>query len=177
MTSGLAPGLWSPAGNLAVVTADRLPPGDEEFRAAIDLIEGWLHETIEPVDAVAAVERDTTAGQRWFVRLNGVEKDVYSVWLWLHQRRLHMEAYILPSPEEQRERVFEYLLRRNRRSGNVRLCLGDEDAVFVCGEMAIDAISDDALDELFGAVVETVEAVFRPAIRMGFASRFTTSTD
>ncbi len=78
------------------------------------VIDAWADEQAgNPV--VAAVERSTPGEHRWFIRVTGDEKSVFSVWFWLEQRTLHVETYVMPAPEEQRDRVFEYALRRNAR--------------------------------------------------------------
>ena len=83
---------------------------------------------------VAAVERDAEPGERrWFVRLRGEEKDVFTVWFHLRQRTLHFETYVMPAPEENAEQFYEHLLRRNLKLNGMAFAIGDEDAVFLVG--------------------------------------------
>ena len=49
--------------------------------------------------------------------------------------------------------------------------IGVEDAVFLVGQLANEAISDDELDRILGSLYAWVEQFFRPALRIGFASR------
>ena len=151
-------------------TTEQLPPTDNERAQAERLIEAWLDQSVRPLDVVEAIEA-LPSESRWFVRLTSEEKGVFSVWFRLHQRRVHVEAYVIASPEEQRERVFEYLLRQNASMGRCRLCIAEEDAIFVRTAVDIDGLDEGLLDEVFGEVVEVTEHVFRPILRMGFASR------
>ena len=142
----------------------------EELQARID---GWLMGQLEGNPAVAAVERDTTTDEvRWFVRLHGEEKDVFSVWFHLRQRSLHVETYLMPAPEENHAQLYEHLLRRNARLEPFAFSIGDEDGIYLTARIANAAVTDDELDRLLGSAYEYTELCFRPAMRIGFASRF-----
>ena len=44
--------------------------------------------------------------RRWFVRLRGEQKDMFTIWFTLGQRTLHYETYVMPAPEENHARVL-----------------------------------------------------------------------
>src|SRR5690606_21624486 len=71
---------------------------DDELAAVADAIDAWARRQAEELDVVDAVERDTTEGQRWFLRVRGEAKDVFTIWLELRQRTLRYETYVLPWP-------------------------------------------------------------------------------
>lgn len=122
---------------------------------------------------VAAVERLNEGGERrWFVRVSGEEKDVFTIWFALGQRTLRYETYVMPAPEENHEQFFEHLLRRNRRLYGAAFCIGEEDAVFLAGQIADESVNEDELDRILGSLYAWTEQFFRPALRIGFASRF-----
>ncbi len=141
--------------------------------ATAALVDAWLERTLSENPMLAAVERDPdhTGGRRWFVRLLGESRDTFAIWFTLRQRMLHFETWLLPPPEEDRERFFEHLLRRNRSLVGVSLCIGDEDAVYLVGAVPADTVDGHELDRLLGTVWEAVERCFQPALRIGFASR------
>ena len=123
---------------------------------------------------VAAVERDRESGERrWFVRVRGEEKDVFTIWFTLRQRTLHYETYVMPAPEENHAALYEHLLRRNLKLYGAAFAIGDEDAVFLWASCDDAAVDDDELDRILGSLYAYVEQCFRPAMRIGFASRFT----
>lgn len=143
-----------------------------ELAALASAIEEWLEVQREDNPVVAAVERDEDpATLRWFVRVNGEEKDVFSIWFELRQRTLHYETYVMPAPEEDHARFYEHLLRRNTRLMGAAFCIGDEDAVFLAGSIPNHAIDHDELDRILGSLYAWTEQFFRPALRIGFASR------
>jgi hypothetical protein len=50
--------------------------------------------------------------------------------------------------------------------------IGDEDAVFLVGQVPIALLDEATIDRLLGSMYLYVEQFFRPALRIGFASRF-----
>jgi len=150
-------------------------PTSTEGLAELDArIDAWLARQLEENPVVAAVERDTESGERrWFVRLRGEQKDVFTIWFHLRQRTLHYETYVMPAPEENAGALYEHLLRRNLKLYGAAFAIGEEDAVFLVGQLANEAVDDDELDRILGSLYQWVEQFFRPAMRIGFASRFT----
>jgi hypothetical protein len=150
-----------------------LPPATpEELDRHEQQIDEWLRRFAADIPIVAALDRGEPGERRWYVRLRGEEKDFITVWLQLGQRSLHAEAYMLPAPEENQGAVFEQLLRRNRSMHGVAFAIGVEDAIFAIGSIELDALSEGHVDRLIGSIYEYVERCFRPALRLGFASRF-----
>ena len=149
------------------------PSSDAELDALDARISAWLAEQLRDNPVVAAVERDRESGERrWFVRVRGEQKDVFTIWFTLRQRTLHYETYVMPAPEENHAALYEHLLRRNLKLYGASFAIGDEDAVFLVGQLANPAVDEDELDRLLGSLYQWVEQFFRPAMRIGYASRF-----
>ena len=149
------------------------PPATPEQLAALERhIDGWLAAEMEANPAIEAVERSEDDIVRWFIRLRGEEKDVWTAWWTLGQRTLGFETYLMPAPEENPAAVFEHLLRRNRKLTGLHLEIGEEDAVFLRGSLPVAAVTDAELDRILGSMWAAVELVFRPAMRLGYASKF-----
>jgi len=122
---------------------------------------------------VAAVVEDTeTDVERWFVRVNGEAKDVYSVWFELGQRTLAYETYVMPAPEENHAEFYEQLLVRNDSLRELAFTIGAEKAIFLKGRLDVRQIDHEALDRVLGTIYSAIELCFQPALRIGFASRF-----
>ena len=135
-------------------------------------VDAWLARQLQDNDAVAAVDRSEDDVRRWYVRLRGEEKATFAVWFTLGQRTLHYETYFLPAPEENRAEFYEQLLRRNARLYGAAFNIGDEDAVFLAGQLANADLDEVELDRVLGSLYAYVEQCFRPALRLGFASKF-----
>lgn len=156
------------------MSLELLPPSTpEELDRLEQQIDGWLRRFFEENEVMVALDRGEPGERRWYVRLQGIEKDFTTVWLRLGQRALHAEAYMLPAPEENRREVYERLLRRNRSIHGLAFAIGVEDAIFLVGDVPNDGISEGHVDRLIGSVWEYVERDFRPSLRLGFASRLT----
>lgn len=145
---------------------------EAELSELESVIESWLAEALDSNPVVAAVERDETGARRWFLRVHGEDKDVYSIWFTLGQRTLHAETYFMPAPEENAEACYAHLLRRNTGLYGLAFGIGAEDAVFLAGQLGNSTVDHDELDRLLGTFYATVEQCFQPALRIGFASRF-----
>lgn len=149
------------------------PATPEELDACEHLIEAWLARELAGNPAVEAVERDRGSGERrWFVRMTGEEKAVFSVWFLLRQRTLSVETYVMPAPIENEAAFYEHLLRRNLKLHGIAFAIGAEDAAFLVGQLPVPWITEEELDRLLGTVYAAVEQCFRPAMRLGFGSRF-----
>lgn len=149
------------------------PASPEELARHEHLIDTWLSVQSDENPTVASVEKYAEHGERrWIVRVAGEEKSTFAIWFHLRQRSLHVESYFMPAPEENQGELYEHLLRRNLKLRGLSFAVGAEDAVFLIGEIPVERITDDELDRLFGSVFTYVEQCFRPAMRIGFESRF-----
>ncbi len=104
--------------------------------------------------------------------MTGEEKEFTTVWLTLGQRTLRYETYVMPAPEENERDLYENLLRRNERLIGCHFSIGDEDAIFLRGELAARTVGKAEIDRILGTVYATVEQTFKALLRIGYASRF-----
>jgi hypothetical protein len=147
-------------------------PGTEEELGRVGaLIDAWADRELHANPAVNAVDRDPDI-RRWYIRMAGEEKQTFTLWLTLREYTLHYESYFMPGPEEDVQAVWEYLLRLNARLFAMRFALGAEDAVYLVGQLPVRAVDEEELDRILGAVYAYTEQYFRPAMRLGFGSRF-----
>ena len=146
-----------------------LSPSELAERSA--LIDGWLQHQLDDNPVVAAVERDPTGDRRWFIRVHGEQKDVFSIWFTLGQRTLHYETYVMPAPEENHAAFYEHLLRRNQKLYGAAFAIGVEDGIFLVGQFPAYALTALELDRILGTLYAGTEQFFRPALAIGYASR------
>ncbi|MFP3907632.1 MAG: YbjN domain-containing protein [Acidimicrobiales bacterium] len=155
-----------------LIPDDDQPPSPETLAAVAATIDSWAESERAENPVVAAVERGEPGEGRWYIRVLGEEKDTFAIWLTLRQRMLHYETYVMPAPEENQGALFEHLLVRNAKIVGAAFCIGIEDAVFLKGAIPVHTVDHPALDHILGLLYATVEQCFRPALRIGFASRF-----
>jgi hypothetical protein len=143
----------------------------EQLEALRQLIDRWATDAQETNPLLSAVDRDTEL-DRWYVRMRGEDKQVITVWLTLGERTLQFETYFMPAPEEQIGLCYEYLLRANQRLFAWRFAVGLEDAVYLMGQLPVDAIDGDELDRIIGSGYAYSEQYFRSAMSIGYASKY-----
>ncbi len=146
------------------------PASAAELDRVEALIDGWLGEQLAENPVVAAVERGEPDERRWYVRLHGEEKSTFTVWFTLRQRTLHYEVYFLPAPVDRPAEFYAHLLARNLRMYGAAFAIGDEEAVFLVGQLDVGAVTTDELDRVLGSLYAYVERAFPSALRLGFAS-------
>jgi len=147
------------------------PASKEQLDELGALIRSWAESSKEMNELVLAVDQ-LPMDRRWFIRLAGEEKQVTTIWFHLRERTLHFETQFMPSPEENREQLFEYLLRLNNKLFGVRFSIGDEEAVYLMGQLPWSAVDEDELDRIVGSAYAYTEQYFRPAMRIGYQSKF-----
>jgi hypothetical protein len=140
-------------------------------------LDAWFTREAAENPMIAALDRGEPGERRWYVRVHGVEKDSFTFWFTLRQRTLHAETYVMPAPEENEAAFYRHLLVRNLGLHGWAFAIGEESAVFLVGTLGVEALADDealddALDRIVGSGWEYVERAFKPALRLGFASRF-----
>ena len=122
--------------------------------------------------AIDHAEPDPAFRARWYVRMKGESKDFITVWVTLGQRTLRYETYVMPAPEENLDVFNENLLRRNDSLIGAHFSIGDEDAVFLRGDLPLSGLTEPELDRIIGSMYAYTEQAFRPLLYIGFASRF-----
>ena len=136
-------------------------------------IDQWLGQISRSNQTIKAIDRGDGDEIRWYVRMHGEEKEFTTVWLTLGQRTLRYETYVMPAPQENAEQLYESLLRRNEKLVGARFSIGEENAVFLRGEVFLSSITEIELDRIIGTLYATVEQCFRPLLRIGFSSQVT----
>jgi hypothetical protein len=144
----------------------------DELAALEARIDTWLAAELAGNPVVAAVDRGEPDEHRWYVRLSGEQKDTFTIWFTLGQRTLHYETYVMPAPIENQSALYEHLLRRNLKLNGAAFAVGEEDAVFLVGQIGAGSVDDGELDRILGSLYAWVEQFFRPAMRIGYASVF-----
>lgn len=106
----------------------------------------------------------------WVVLLHGEKKHAITVLLAVRERTLALESFFMRRPAENHAGVYGMLLRANMRTYGVRFALDDIDDIFIVARLPLEAVTEDELDRLLGAILTTADDMFMPAIEVGFAS-------
>lgn len=105
----------------------------------------------------------------WFTVLAGDHKRTIPTSLRLTDRDLVVESFFMAAPDENREQVYAYLLRRNLRTYTFRFALADNGDVLLVAVLPRAALSGEELDRTLGALLLTADESYDSALRTGFA--------
>ena len=149
----------------------RAPIGDSDGERRLDVvIAEWAH-LWESSGTLLGVEHQPWADDRglyhWLVRLRGEEKDVITLWLSLRQRTVHAETEVIPAPEEAREAVYRFAMKKNAELRELHLALGPEDGLYLMAQVPIGEVTLERLDELAGATLAYVDELFPTLMTIG----------
>lgn len=132
-------------------------------------IDEWLGRARTSHANILAVDRSEEDEFRWYVRMAGEEKDFTTIWFTLGQRTLRYETYVMPAPEQNAEKLYETVLRRNEKLVGAHFSIGLEDAIYLRGEIGLAALNEVELDRIIGTLYSTVEQLFWPLLEIGYA--------
>jgi hypothetical protein len=71
-------------------------------------------------------------------------------------------------PDENREKVWEYLLQRNARMYGVSFSVDASGDVYLTGRVSLNSLDADELDRLLGSVLRYADESFDHLLSIGF---------
>jgi hypothetical protein len=83
---------------------------------------------------------------------------------------LEIEAFVMRAPDENRERVYAWLLQHNTRTYAVSWAIDGAGDVYLSGRVPLGSVTADELDRIFGAVLDYADGSFNTLLEMGFGS-------
>ena len=84
---------------------------------------------------------------------------------------LAVHAFVCRRPDENHERVYEWLLQRNLRLYAVSFAVDRLGDIYLDGRLPLSVVEDDdELDRLLGTVLTTADESFNTILELGFAS-------
>lgn len=79
-------------------------------------------------------------------------------------------AFVIRNPDENHERVYHYLLRKNLRLPGAAYAIDQSGDVYVVARLPLSAVDDESLDALFGVVLDAADSHFNELLALGFLS-------
>jgi hypothetical protein len=83
---------------------------------------------------------------------------------------LQIEAFVMRAPEENRERVYAWLLQHNARMYALAWAIDGTGDVYLTGRVPLQSISTEEVDRILGSVLENADSSFNVLLEMGFGS-------
>ncbi|WP_144127832.1 YbjN domain-containing protein [Catellatospora sichuanensis] len=120
--------------------------------------------------ACAELPLDRTGPHSYVVTLPGTHKLKTNVNLIVGEHALRIEAFVVRQPDENREAVWAWLLRRNAKLYGVAFTVDAVGDVYLTGRLPLAAVTPQELDRLLGAVLAAADESFDTLLELGFSS-------
>ena len=125
---------------------------------------------IEQVLADRELEWDKTGDSAYVVTLPGTHKLKTACNLIVGEHALRIEAFVMRQPDERREELWAWLLRRNARMYGVSFSIDAVGDVYLTGRVSLRSLDEDELDRLLGAVLSYADESFDTMLEIGFGA-------
>lgn len=107
---------------------------------------------------------------RYFVTLPGTKKLQTNCWLIVGEHAFVVEAFVCRRPDEEHERFYRFLLRRNAKLYGVHYTVDALGDVYLTARLGLENITEAELDKILGQVLEAADGDFNTLLEIGFSS-------
>ena len=125
---------------------------------------------IEATLAEREIEWERTGDSSYVVTLPGTHKLKTVVNLIVGRHALRVEAFVMRQPDERREDLWAWLLRRNARMYGVSFSIDTVGDVYLTGRVSLKGLDEDELDRLLGSVLTYADESFDTMLEIGFGT-------
>jgi len=129
-----------------------------------------VNDLIERVCAERELEYEVAGDGHWVVTLPGTHKLKTTCNLIVGEHALRIEAFVMRQPDENREELWAWLLRRNARMYGVSFSIDGVGDVYLTGRVSLKSLDEDELDRLLGSVLTYADESFDSMLEIGFGS-------
>ncbi|HEX8631574.1 MAG TPA: YbjN domain-containing protein [Catenuloplanes sp.] len=125
---------------------------------------------IESVCAERELPCEATGEFAYAVTLPGTHKLKTVCNLIVGEHALRVEAFVMRQPDERREELWAWLLRRNARMYGVGFSIDAVGDVYLTGRVSLGGLDADELDRLLGSVLTYADESFDTMLEIGFGT-------
>ena len=116
------------------------------------------------------IEYDESAEGLFSFSLPGEKKLQTAVRLDVGGHALGVHAFVCRKPDENHERVYEWLLQRNLKLYAVSFAVDRLGDIYLDARLPLGVVDPDELDRLLGAVLSAADDSFNTILELGFSS-------
>jgi len=106
----------------------------------------------------------------YLVTLPGEAKQQTHCALVVGDHSLSINACVIRKPDENKEAVFEYLLKKNASMYSIAFAVNELGDIYLVGRLPLDAVNEREIDRILGAVLQYADSSFNPLLELGFSS-------
>jgi hypothetical protein len=116
------------------------------------------------------VEWERTSDSAFVATLPGTHKLKTLCNLIIGDHAMRVEAFVMRQPDENREQLWAWLLRRNADLYGVAFAIDPVGDCYLVGRVPLHAVTPDEIDRLLGAVLTYADESFDAMLEIGFGS-------
>jgi len=102
------------------------------------------------------------------VTLPGTHKLQTTCSLVVGEHSVSVNAFVARHPDENAAAVYRWLLERNARMYGVAFAVDRYGDIYLVGHFSLDAVTEEELDRVLGAVLEYADTSFNTILELGF---------
>jgi len=106
----------------------------------------------------------------YLITLPGQTKQQTHCALIVGDHSLSINAFVIRKVDENQEKVYEYLLRKNAGMYSIAFALNELGDIYLVGRLPLDAVNEQEIDRILGAVLQYADSSFNPLLELGFSS-------
>ncbi len=136
-------------------------------------LDGGLTDPVEKLRAYLDdndLDYDEPVPGQFSFALPGEKKLQTPVRLDVGAHALAVHAFVCRRPDENHERVYEWLLQRNLKLYGVSFAIDRLGDIYLDARLPLSVLDGDELDRLLGTVLATSDDSFNALLELGFAS-------
>lgn len=114
------------------------------------------------------LEHERAEPRSFVVNLPGERRLKTACWLTVGAHALEIDAFVMRKPDENHEKVYEFLLQRNARMYAVSWCIDGAGDVYLSGRVPLSAVTPEEIDRILGCVLEYADGSFNALLELGF---------
>ena len=127
-------------------------------------------ETVQQFLEHAGIAHKRIDDTHWVAQLAGERKLAIPLAISITGGRVGFESFFMRRPQENEDRFYELLLRRNARTYGVHFALDAIGDVYLVGACPTAGLDEDELDRIVGSILVEADGMFNAAIEVGFAT-------
>jgi hypothetical protein len=116
------------------------------------------------------LEFDRSNEKTFLITLPGEKKLQTHVALVIGDHSLSINAFVIRKPDENAEKVHEWLLQQNSSMYSVAFAVNELGDIYLVGRLPLNAVTDVEIDRILGAVLQYSDSSFNPLLEIGFSS-------
>lgn len=138
-------------------------------RTAPDEVRRRAGAAVDAALAAAEASFERPGDGHYVVSLPGTHKLNTTCSLLIGDHTLSVNAFVVRHADENQEAVYRWLLERNARLAGIAFALDRLGDVYLVGRVPLAAVTEDAVDQLLGAVLDASDSSFDTLLELGFA--------